>query len=863
MKRHFTFLFALLLATTVVHAIVQPGENLLYNGIFQGNANDPVSGAPSMTPDLWTPSGAFNCVRFIVESGDATGKGYVRFFQPNPPSLGMEVIVKQPGLVLVPGEKYRFTATVRTTDFESPHCGIVIYDMGWCNDTGIRKFPKNQDWTVMTADIPMISANGGKHTFAMFACNFKGTLEIKDVKLEALSEKAQKESKKSEVLKQLGKPVLIPMEPLINRIVIPEKGMGKEFPEMSFLFYGTLPEETTRKDYDIRYSVNDLPEDAVALREGNNVIQFKKGVRPGDFNLKISVANRKSGEVICQQEYTATFVNPIKTSTKGHKRLNNLVIELLNQPIKKTAEPQTFNFCTVRDGWVFIAAENAAAEALEITLDDSLKVIKASTPRLETFRDISMGEHTLTIKGAANGGNLIIRSIPEIYNYKPCCDSMLPENPHYDWDAQNKYVHYAMTTYNDGVIPEQYRKEFFEAGYKWIGSIGTCNIKPDTLVRFLNNCQGMNAPQYHGVSCDEQFFGSLPSIVPFTEGIKRFKAKNDHVIYTWVNGSPSIYGLDNDFISACVNTCRGRGRILSEVYCGTRPTLESAKNYLNTEIIGKAINFKKFFPNIMDHWGVIFGNFIQIPVISLATCPNVDYKYFLDMQFNLIANHPECKDLAVTGYWGTRHCDFELYRWCFMLTRHYCIEGKRTMLSDEYGFTYEPGHVLNGDFINGLQNWKATGNVTTGRQAEYAKRSQGRYYALTGDTFAILNKMAGETSSVTQVAKGFIPGKTYCLQFAVVDYNDLKAKKFNPKRVGIDVTLDDGATVDKEQSWVHIDKREKGQYAFNHNVPKCNLHHIVFKAAKPEITITIHNENAPDGEAAAVNYVMLNPFLEP
>ncbi|MBP5640706.1 MAG: hypothetical protein J6X55_14595 [Victivallales bacterium] len=439
---------------------------------------------------------------------------------------------------------------------------------------------------------------------------------------------------------------------------------------------------------------------------------------------------------------------------------------------------------------------------------------------------------------------------------------MVPENPPYDWDFQNKYVHHAITTHNDGVVPEQYRKEFFDAGYKWIGSFGSLYLSADNLVKGLNTCAGMNAPQYQGVSCDEQGFGSFNSILHFTEGIKRFKAKNDHVVYTWIVGKPTMKGVDDDFLSACVNSCRGRGRVLSEVYISTRPTLEEAKKYLDEVIIDKAIAFRKFFPEIIVHWGMIFGNFIQIPVISLAHHPNVDYKYYLDMQFNLLANHPACKDMAITGYWGTRHCDLELYRWCFMLTRHYCIEGKKTMLSDEYGFTYEPGHILNNDFIDGLQNWIPKGNVTTGRHEGYGKTSQGRYYARTGDTFAVLTRKDGETSSVTQVAKGLVPGKSYCLQFVVVDYNDLKAKKFNPKRVGIDVTLDNGAVVDTTQSWVHIDKREKGQYPFNNNVPKCNLHHVVFKALKPEVTITIHNGNAPEGEAAAVNYVMLNPFLE-
>ena len=151
----------------------------------------------------------------------------------------------------------------------------------------------------------------------------------------------------------------------------------------------------------------------------------------------------------------------------------------------------------------------------------------------------------------------------------------------------------------------------------------------------------------------------------------------------------------------------------------------------------------------------------------------------------------------------------------------------------------------------------------TGSHAEYGKTSQGRFYAKAGDTFAVLTRKGEETSSVTQVAKGLVPGRSYCLQFVTVDYNDLKAKKSNPKRVGIDVTLDDGASVDKSQSWVHVDKRVKGSYSFNNTVPKCNLHHVVFRAVKREVTVTIHNANPVEGESSAVNYVMLNPFLEP
>ncbi|MBP5640466.1 MAG: hypothetical protein J6X55_13360, partial [Victivallales bacterium] len=372
--KHYALAFAFFFAVSLM-AGVMPGENILFNGNMVGSANSPVTGKPATVPDLWETMGSVEGVRFIVESGADKGKGLLRFSQVDPSKPAKEITVKQPALILVEGEKYRISAMVRTRDFESPHCGIVVCDRGWYHDTGIHKFPKNQDWTPMSADVTMISPNKGRHSFAMFACDFKGTLEIKDVKLEALSEKAQKESEKSELISLVVRPLLIPMTPLVNKITIPEANTG--YPQLTFLFNGNLPENTSCEDYDIHFSVNDFPEDSVKLCKGLNTITFKNGVKPGDFKLKVSIVERIKGKSICTQEYTATFVNPVKTSDKGHRRLNNLVVEVLNQPIKKSAEPQTFTFCTMRDGWVFITAQNAEADSLEVTLDNSLKVINA------------------------------------------------------------------------------------------------------------------------------------------------------------------------------------------------------------------------------------------------------------------------------------------------------------------------------------------------------------------------------------------------------------------------------------------------------------------------------------------------------
>jgi hypothetical protein len=75
------------------------------------------------------------------------------------------------------------------------------------------------------------------------------------------------------------------------------------------------------------------------------------------------------------------------------------------------------------------------------------------------------------------------------------------------------------------------------------------------------------------------------------------------------------------------------------------------------------------------------------------------------MQVNLIANSPDFKDLAMTGYWGTYYGDEELARWSFKLMRHYAVEGNRDLLSTRYGFKYNPGFLANGDFASGLEGW--------------------------------------------------------------------------------------------------------------------------------------------------------------
>ncbi len=319
-------------------------------------------------------------------------------------------------------------------------------------------------------------------------------------------------------------------------------------------------------------------------------------------------------------------------------------------------------------------------------------------------------------------------------------------------------------------------------------------------------------------------------------------------------------------MSTCLNASRGRGRLLFEAYCHPQENEEAAAAYLDSMIGETMRRFNAFFPNAAAGTGIIFGNLNQIPIISLEHDPAVDFKVFLDMQVNLIANSPDFKDLATTGYWGTYYGDEELVRWSFKLMRHYAVEGHKEMLSDRYGFKYHPGFLVNGDFADGLSGWTASpateGSVRTEIVAGYGKNSQGRWGAGTaGDTVCVMSRSADKPNRISQVAENLEVGRAYCLQFVTADLKDVVGKKYNPRRYGIDVELD-GVEILGDKSFVHIDRRNSGRYKDNNNVAKINLHRIVFRAKSPTQVVAFDDAQAVPGEELIVNFIQLKPYLE-
>jgi len=839
--------FALLgvtLLSVAAHAAVAAGENLLINGTFDAEQVD--------FPEFWSPSSA-KTVSFL-RTGGPEGKKAAIVLRGDGSASG-DASARQQGLTLVAGGTYKLSAFVKTKGFKSRNAGLILHNSGWINDVGLKALPADSEWTLREKTFTLFPSKNKEYGVALFAVDLTGEISFADVRLEAVSEDARKGSASQMAL--VAVPRLIPFKPLLNRI-------PSGNPELTFKFYGTLPEKP--ECYECLVTVGGSFQQTVPLVAGKILVRLA-GLPCGDYTLEAVLRHRETRATLLNVAYPVSIVALPDIDLGAVKPLNNLVSELFNQPLNNSREPQTFRFATPRDGWVFVALTAASpAPELKVTLDGGDTVITAATDRLEAFRELALGEHRVTVTGGATDARLVVRAIPEIFNYPPCMNSFVKENGPYDWAFMKRHILCAVTTLNGGALPGDALPEAKARGLKWLANFNVAPVDNPTNVQArMEKHAGMTKPQYDGFTSDELFFGRA-TIDNYTKALWALKNPENRLVYTWIVGKPGISSMHTDFMSACLNASKGRGRLLFEAYCHPQADEKAAAAYLDNMIGETMRRFNAFLPGAAAGTGIIFGNFNQIPIISLEHDPAVDFKYFLDMQVNLIANSPDFKDLATTGYWGTYYGDEELARWSFKLMRHYAVEGSREMLSSRYGFTYNPGLLMNGDFADGMKGWTlspaAEGSLRAETLAGYGKNSQGRWGGgSAGDTVCVLTRQPAATNRISQTAQGLKVGKAYCLQFVTADRKDVIGKTHNPRRYGIDVELE-GVERVAEKSFVHIDRRKGGRYEHNDNVAKINLNRIVFRAASPTQVFAFSDAAAKPGEELLLNFVQLKPYLE-
>ena len=832
------FSLLLVLSPKILSAQVEPGENIIVNGRFDSDQ--------MLVPPCWKLEKVrSDDICRCEASGGPEGIPCVTFSNHG---SGLESFsLRQYEHELVPGGRYRFSAKVRTKGFSGRSFGVCMVNYGWKNEVRLGNMLSDQDWTEYSCEAVMFPSRPKNGYFASFyALDFKGEISVADVRLEAIDALAQSGTVKPSAGADVRLPRLVPIRPLLARIPSDKR-------EITFAFFGRLPDKAPCEEFDVVVSASDTSvTSSVPLCTGETCVPLPQGGCSG--TITVCLVRRTDGFEVLRNGYRYSVVDTPAQAVDSGRRLNNLVRELVSEKIAQNVAE--CNFSLAKDSWVFLALKKPCAKVLL----DGVEVINEEALGGETFRRVDAGRHVVKVIGGKNA-MLTVRKVPEIFNYPPCFNSHVLENGKYDWDFCERFVFPASAVQNAGYIPKDRRLLHKRRGGVWLASLGTSSIaSADELYSLLSKSRGITASIYDGVTCDEQFFQKPGKLVHYTAGLKRFCLEDagDRLVYSWAVGRPSSPGIDQEFFSACANASRGRGRVLSEIYCRPEKTEAAARVYLDEYIKGTLSALSGIYPGAYDSIGLILANFNQIPILSVHHYPEVDLKYFLDMQFHLIANDPAFDNLGCVGYWGSYYADREFLRWSMALLRHYCVEGRSEMLSGRYGYRYLPGHVVNGDFRDGLEGWTVFGDVRVDKVNGLGETLESRWYSGSiGDDFATLKKGKGATSQVAQDIKHLVPGRLYCLKCCMFDVKAVKKGEKCDRRVELDVSFD-GATVLKDLSWRHIDRRTTGKKPN----PAVNLEQIVFRADATVATLRISNNAAQEGSELGVNFISLCPYYQ-
>ena len=562
----------------------------------------------------------------------------------------------------------------------------------------------------------------------------------------------------------------------------------------------------------------------------------------------------------------------------------NYQVRALPFQIIANGTTMTAKFTNPDRGWVF-GEFSVPLSAMEFRRGDSVIANTAQLVKKQEFMlKLEPGDYTVTATTDAPNCPVSIKRIhrvPEIYFYAPGSTTM----PEIEFPGTN-----AWTVLGDQLLastsiiapgflkPEDCicyrqagRKIFFNTSHQPIA-----NRQADLFAAAVRD--PLTIPGYDGFTVDEFDCGDTKSYADYGKGLALLDNPSHKGIYTW----GYFYGEEfpdgpqvRDLMTTAVHVPGGNGKLLLEIYLGSLSTPEQSEQYFQARIINLAKRIHAMDPNYMPHLGVILGVFNEMPVLTLERFPEIDFKYCLDRQLNLIVNCPELKNLGVVGYWGGSYCQEELQRWSLALLRHYFIDGKKTMLSERYGYHYEPGILKNGDFSKGFQYWTPLAaekdSVVIGQlnPEKFALPSQGRWRIWdwkndAGKTFALVRRSSHGANILSQKLIHLIPGQPYQLQFAVADYADMEVPRSNPRRLGFEAEFNP-QEVGIRSSSCFVDHREKSSHVsgpFAHT----NIHRIVFvpRTAETILTLTDRSKYAgKPGEILAVNFVQVKPYFAP
>jgi hypothetical protein len=594
-----------------------------------------------------------------------------------------------------------------------------------------------------------------------------------------------------------------------------------------------------------------------------------------------------------------SFLN-LATRESGGKVLNNLVTELLNLNREAIGAKREFTFTNPREGWVFFAT-TCCSRDIALALEDDVLINDQSdltdpseVPIVrEAMRWLEAGDHAVTLTANSDPAldHLVIRAIPELSFFRFPASTQLPQQqPVFTWDVLQKHVLHSYNAISVAAImgreprrteDKALLEEWRDAGKRWLmpGLVPAYKFQADTTADkaygFWKDNMAYSDPIWNGIIVDEFGVGDYPSHTygPMAEAVRRLTAEfPDKLFYPFCM---SIAGV-KEVKPLMEATIDNGAAIVWEWYEREEPDLESAKEKLASGLSKGMQRWRDFILDAPAHMIICLG-YYSTPPISLNENPAVDYKVWKDMQYHLAATHPSFEGLGGLMEWNSKYADEETVRWIARLHRHYAIEGKTNLLSDEYGFRYELPHLLNPDFDDGMEGWTVAaaeaGSVNRGNIPALG-RLEGRVRGSSrGDNFARMKRSATKPNRISQQIVDLEPGKLYTLKMITADYNHYIEGVVEKQKHAVDIRIDNVELIE-DRGFQEVMQSGRGQEAppFSRDrQPWFNYYWKLFRAMENTAHLTVSDwtgENDPGGPVGRellYNFIELQPYydLEP
>jgi len=569
------------------------------------------------------------------------------------------------------------------------------------------------------------------------------------------------------------------------------------------------------------------------------------------------------------------------------------VVELLNVQSPPRQPHYQYRVTNPRDGWIYIcsSAEVKEPDQAWITIDAApqeeavLVHESGQSATLEAMRHLSAGEHTLNIycEGGAALNSLIVRAIPELLHagigYRAWLQNYGPYTMEYlDRVGMLDNLN-VLIIRNERPEDAPYIEQWLEQGKRLLNRSGT-NLMPDwkekggvvgSYYDYWSQDKGFQDPRYSGIIVSE--FGSNEAVrcLSYIDGAKRlsenaqFKGKS---FYPYCCGDLYMNDHDKAFAQAVMD---GGGKIVREQYLAEQPTEAAARELLDVRLKQNMLKYQEAFPDFEEHMVENLG-YISTPGITHNQYPGVDYKVWLDMQMNLLANDPVFFGLYGVMFYHSAYADEEAVRWTARLFRHYCIEGNTEMLSDD---PYLSAHLENPDFDHGSDGWTLRpaeeGSMAVKNTPGFAQLQGRSRPIMEEDSFLWTRRSAAGPNRLTQRIEGLEPGRLYSLKMFTADYTDFIQGKSVERGHQVSVKLE-GVELLPDKCFAEDFSSGLGGNVygdFNRENPLwMTFHRLVFRANNTEGTLTVSDwasdtePGGPIGQELMYNFLELQPYLE-